>query len=239
MSMSLVLSPRLVVVTGIPGAGRSSICRELARRITNAFHMSRDMINYDGLMLVSHNSAPRLPSFEEYVSRDRVFPDAAEVIDTAFGKMTRVHHVAGSDFYLRHGQEQSLLVQERLAAEGLRVGKVPILDGFQARHISSGKMKKFLEQPKFAEFPKYLIQVVVDEKECFQRHHARAKTDPELAKRAKFGYLDWESFHAIMEKNHPFHPEGLKELPHLFLDTTGRTLEDCVEECLKYVKNGT
>lgn len=233
---NLILSPRLIVTAGIPGAGRSTLCRELAARIANAFHMSRDMINYDGLMLVAHTPTSRLPAFEEYVARDRVFPDDAQVIETAFGPMTRVHHVAGSDFYVRHGQEQSLLVQERLAAEGLAVGKVPILDGFQARHISSGKMKKFLEQPKFAAYPKYLIQIVVDEEECFRRHCERAENDPELAARAKYGYLDRESFHRLMEKNSPRIPEGLEELSHHLLDTTGRTIEDCVEECLKYIQ---
>lgn len=233
---NIILSPRLVVTAGIPGAGRSTICRELARRIANAFHMGRDMINYDGLMLVSHQPVQNLPSFEEYVARDRVFPDDAEIIETAFGPFTRVHHVAGSDFYRRHGQEQSLLAQERLAVEGLAVGKVPILDGFQARHISSGKMKKFLSQEKFAAYPKYLIQIVVDEEECFKRHLARSQTDPELAARARYGYLDRENFHKLMEKNSPRVPEGLEELPHLLLDTTGRTIEDCVEECLEYIQ---
>lgn len=234
--MSIILPPRLVATAGIPGAGRSTICRELAKRIANAFHMGRDMINYDGLMLVSHTPTPNLPSFEVYVSKDKVFPDDAEVIDTAFGKMTRVHHVAGSDFYVRHGQEQSLIVQERLAKEGLAVGKVPILDGFQARHISSGKMKKFLEQEKFNLYPKYLIWIVVDEDECFKRHIERAKTDPELAARAKYGYLDRENFHRLAVKNSPRVPDGLNELPHLFVDTTGRTIEDCVDECLNYIK---
>jgi len=235
--MNITLSPRLVVLTGIPGAGRSTICRELARRITNAFHMSRDMMNYDGLMLVSQQSTPRLPDFEQYVARDRVFPDDAEVIETAFGPMTRVHHVAGSDFYRRHGQEQSLLLQERLAQEGLVVGKVPILDGFQARHISSGKMKKFLEQEKFVAYPKRLIQVVISDDECLRRHTERSKNDPELAARAKYGYTDREQLLKINRETHPHMPEGLSELPHHFIDTTGRTVEDCVEECLKYVRS--
>ncbi len=235
--MNTILPPRLVVLTGIPGAGRSTICRELAKKITNAFHMSRDMILYDGLLLVSHTPVKNLISFEEYVAHDKVFPNDAEVIETAFGPMTRVHHVAGSDFYVRHGQEQSILIQERIALEGLSVGKVPILDGFQARHISSGKMKKFLSQEKFASYPKKLIQVVVDENECFKRHTDRAQTSRELALRAKYGYLDRENFHAIMEKNHPQVPEGLKEIPHHFLDTTGRTIEDCVNECLEYIKS--
>lgn len=237
--MDLILSPRLVVLCGIPGAGRSTLCRELAKRITNAFHMSRDMILYDGLMLVADTLTPNLPPFAEYVANDKVFPNDYETIETPFGKMTRAHHVAGSDFYKRHGQEQSLLIQERLAKEGLEAGKVPILDGFQARHISSGKMKKFLNQEKFAVFPKYLIQVVIDEEECFKRHQARAATDPELALRARYGFLNWESFHEIMEKDHPRVPEGLADLSHHLLDTTGRTVEDCVEECLEYIKRDT
>lgn len=234
--MSLTLSPRLVILTGIPGAGRSTICRELAKRIPNAFHMSRDIILYDGLMLVSHMHTPNLPKFEEYVAKDKVFPNDSEVIETVFGKMTRVHYVAGSDFYYRHGQEQSLLIQERLAEEGLKVGKVPILDGFQARHISSGKMKKFIEQQKFSAFPKCIIQVVVDDEECFRRHTERAKTDRESALRARYGYLNRANFQKIMEKNHPRVPTGLEKIPHHFLDTTGLSVEACVEECLSYIK---
>ena len=194
------------------------------------------MILYDGLMLVADTATPNLPPFTEYVVKDKVFPNDSEVIETAFGTMTRVHHVAGSDFYKRHGQEQSLLIQERLAKEGLEAGKVPILDGFQARHISSGKMKKFLGQAKFAAYPKYLIQVVVDEEECFKRHHERAAADKENALRARYGFLDWGSFHKIIARDHPRVPEGLAELPHHILDTTGRTITDCVEECLEYIK---
>ncbi|MDO8602200.1 MAG: AAA family ATPase [bacterium] len=235
--MNQNLSPRLIIFSGMPGAGRSTLCRELARQIPNAFCMSRDGILYNGLMLVNNTEVSSLPPFSEYVARDSVFPDQAENFETTFGQMTRVHHVGGSGFYLRHGQEQSLLIQEHLAEEGLRIGKVPIMDGFQARHIKTGKLKKFLAQAKFAEFPKYVIQVIVSEDEAFKRHNARAQTSKELADRARFGYLDRESFNTIMRRDHSPFPEGLDEIEHHLLDTTGKSIESCVQECLDYVSD--
>lgn len=235
--MNIVLSPRLVLVEGRGGAGRTTLSRELARRIVNAFVLTRDQVLYGGQLFLRHADTPNLPPIEEYIGR-AVLPENRKVIETPFGTMTRVDHTPPNDFHERHTKKQSYLILGRLAHDGLLTGKVPIIDGFLPQHIADGSLKKFLDQPEYAGFPKYLVHVVVDEKECFSRWQKRAEADPEAAIRGKFWAQNRKAFHELMEK-HAIRPTGLEELPHLFLDTTGRTIEDGVYECLAYIQNGS
>lgn len=235
--MSLVLEPRLVFVEGRGGAGRTTLSRELARRITNAFVLTRDQVLYGGQLFLRNADAPNLPSIDEYIGR-AVKPENIKFVETPFGTMRRVDHTPPNDFHDRHTKKQSYLIMGRLAEDGLLTGKVPIIDGFLPQHIADGSLKKFLEQPQYARFPRHLIHVVVDEEECFRRWQERAKTDPEAAIRGQFWAQNREAFRELMER-HALRPAGLNELPHLFLDTTGKTVEDCVNECLVYIQTAS
>lgn len=235
--MNLVLEPRLVVISGIPAAGKTAIAEGLARRISNAAYFSRDHIAYGGLLYVNHLAeAPTLPSFEEYVAKDKVFPNDAELIETPFGEMTLIHDSARSDFYKRHAREQGHLIQGRLAAENLRAGKVAVLDGFLPRVIESGALKRFMDQPMFSNYPKYLIFVVASDEVCLARQRTRAREDREAAMRAKTGYTEARNFSELMAKEHSKMPAGLSDFPHLLLDTSTLTPEESAERCLKYIQ---
>ena len=133
--MQHLLSPRLVVISGTPAGGKSTLAEALARNIPNAVSFSRDHVMYGGLLYVNHltERAPALPPFETYVVNDMVFPNDAEQVDTPFGPMTLVHDSARSDFYKRHAREQSYLIMGRLAEAALRARKVAIIEGFLAR----------------------------------------------------------------------------------------------------------
>lgn len=237
--MENMLSPRLVVVSGMPAAGKTTIAEELASRIPNAVHFSRDHITYGGLLYVNHlvTQTPSLPPFEEYVSRDRVFPNDAETVETPFGPMTLIHDSTRSDFYKRHAREQSYLIMGRLAEASLKVGKVAIIEGFLGRSIESGALKAFMDQKGFNTFPKYLIHVVADYKICLARQKDRAKKDKEAAIRAKTGYVVEEGFEDLMDREHPRSPKGIENIPHFILDTSSVSLEECLRQCIGYISS--
>ncbi|MDO8574175.1 MAG: AAA family ATPase [bacterium] len=235
--MNLTLKPRLVVISGIPAGGKTTIAEGLAKQITNSVYLSRDHVAYGGLLYVNHLAAtPSLLNFEEYVAKDKVFPNDAELVETPFGKMTLIHDSARSDFYKRHAREQGHLIQGRLAIENMKAGKVAILEGFLPRVIESGALKKFMDQPMFASYPKYVIHVIASDKVCLARQKVRAGKDKEAAVRAKTGYAEAENFSELMAKEHPKTPTGLMNLPHLFLDTSALSTEESVKRCLDYIQ---
>lgn len=236
--MNNILSPRLVVISGIPAAGKTTIAEALSRQIQNAIYLSRDHVAYGGLLYVNHVAeTPLLPTFEEYVAKDNVFPNDAEIVQTPFGPMTLIHDSARSDFYKRHAREQSYLIMGRLARVNLIVGKVPIIEGFLARSIQSGALKAFMNQSGFSSFPKYLIHIVADSSVCLSRQKERAIRDREAATRAKTGYLEDKKFTELMTKEHPRFPKGIEDLPHLILDTSSISPEECVKQCVKYISS--
>ena len=235
--MNLVLKPRLVVISGIPASGKTVIAEGLARRISNALYLSRDHVAYGGLLYVNHSvKTPALLPFEEYVKKDKVFPNDAEVVETPFGEMTLIHDSARSDFYKRHAREQGHLIQGRLAVENMKAGKVAIIEGFLPRVIESGALKRFMSQAMFSGYPKYLIHVVASDEVCLERQKSRSEVDEEAAVRAKTGYTDAGNFSQLMANEHPRAPRDLEDLPHLLLDTSSLQVEDAVQQCLDYIQ---
>jgi len=235
--MNFTLKPCLIVISGIPASGKTTLAERLAKQITNAVYLSRDHVAYGGLLYVNHLVAtPSLLNFEEYVAKDKVFPNDAEPVGTPFGEMILIHDSARSDFYKRHAREQGYLIQGRLAAENMKAGKVAIVEGFLPRVIESGALKRFMDQPMFVEYPKYLIYVVASDEMCLARQKARAGMDKEAAVRAKTGYTDAGNFSQLMAKEHPRAPRGLEDLPHLLLDTSVLSTEESVRRCLDYIQ---
>ena len=236
--MSKTLSPRLVVISGIPAGGKTAIAEELAKRIPNSVLLSRDHVSYGGLLYVNDRAeTPSLPPFEEYVKNDKVFPNDAERVETPFGPMTLIHDSARSDFYKRHAREQGYIIMGRVAAANMAAGKVAIIEGFLPRSIESGALKRFMDQPMFGAFPKFLIHVVADAKTLLARQKNRAVKDREAATRAKTGYLSEKGFGEFMEKEHPREPKGLKDLPHSFLETSSLSIDEAVTRCLDYISS--
>ncbi|MDO8602198.1 MAG: hypothetical protein Q7R62_03730 [bacterium] len=231
----LTLTPRLVIVSGMGVAGKSSIAQGLVRRIANAVFLGRDRILYGGLMFVNENeSAPELPAFADYVSRDNVFPANCEIVETPFGQMTSVFHDASPAFYRRHGKEQSYLVAGRVAEDNLALGKVPVVEGFLTRHWKAGTLQAFVRQAIFAPYPVRIIHVEIDLEEAYKRMLVRAKTDSEAAIRAR-PLLDKDAFMAHFRKVFQLAPTELGSLPHLLLNSTVKSVEQCVQEAFDYV----
>ena len=81
--MTLVLTPRLVLVEGRGGAGRTTISKELAQRIANAVLLTRDTILYSGQLYMRHVETPNLISIDEYIER-AVLPEYRKVVGYSF-----------------------------------------------------------------------------------------------------------------------------------------------------------
>ncbi len=228
----IVLGRRVVFISGMTAAGKSTIARGLAGTIMNGLYLSRDDILYGGLLCVNEN-APNttLPPFQEYIANDSVL---SEIIDTPFGAMRRMIHDPPSDYHARHGREQGYLVQIRLALENLKLGKVPICDGYQARHIDNGSLAKILALPEFRTYRQFLIHVVASIEECYRRLHDRGVQDEEAGIRAN-PYKDKKVFEEFIHTKQQPIPDGLKHFKHLLINTTDRSIDECVHECLEYI----
>lgn len=220
--------------------GKTVLAQNMARAIDNAIYLDRDGAMYGGLLLVNdiETESARLPSFDEYVLQDEVFPDFIETIETSFGRMRRVIHANHNDFFWRHVDRQSYLTAARFAGANLKLGKVVIIDAwFSPQDFRSGVVQAFLSQPAFGDVPRHLIFMAVELNEAFQRWHSRSADDLESNLRGKGGYLDRETFEERMKEEQPDHPEGLDKIRHLRLDTTNTSLELSLATALDYVSS--
>ena len=166
----MILPPRIVFSSGMIAAGKSTTCKNIVQEIANAFLLDRDEMIFP-LLHVVPTISEELPPFEEYVKNDRVFPDHARMVETPFGEKIQIDPV--NHYHRRHSRDQVYLIQARLAALGLSLGKVPVLDCFLMRQIEDGSLKRFIEQPVFKGYPKYHIHFVVDKEICFDRIQKR------------------------------------------------------------------
>lgn len=236
----MILEPRLIITTGMATGGKSTLAKAIVRAVDNSAYLARDDAMYAGGLVVNDITmkTPGLPSFAEYVERDTVFPDFIEEIETPFGPMHRVIHANHNDFFWRHADRQSYLLAARFAERLLELGKVVVIDTWlSGEHFKDGTVARFLGQPAFGSVPRRLIYFTVGLEEAFRRWHERAAADPESDLRGASGYLKWETFVPLMEKEQPSNPEGLEKIPHLSLDTTNISIEDALERCLTYIRS--
>ena len=236
-----ILPPRTIFITGMSCAGKSTICNEMIRKISNAFPLRRNDVIWSMMHVdVSYSGESsfsgeqnELPPFEDYVARDAVFPDNARLVETPFGKLLQV--MPRNAFYARHASPQSYLVLAKIAGAGLALDKIPVLDRFLAKHIESGTLGKYLNLPFFQGFPKFLLHFVADPEVCYERFLQRQESENQWdAARRDVHNLSKEMFvknFALKEKS----PQGLERIPHLTIDTTFKTPPECIEECLSYV----
>lgn len=213
-----LIPPRLIVTSGSSGTGKSTVLRKLVKWMSNSFILEKDSIN-QGMMHVAKTDDQRLLPFSDYVARDSVFGDNAREVETALGTMIQVD--PKNAFYGRHGRDQAYLVMERLARTNLEAGKIPIIDCATIKQIEDGTLAKFMEQPVFAPWPRYLVHfVTTDENEHYQRHVERAARDPAAAIRDKDKISSREAFHEFVTVKQPMLPEGLSRYKHLLIDNS-------------------
>ncbi|MDP3881875.1 MAG: hypothetical protein Q8Q31_03275 [Nanoarchaeota archaeon] len=230
----VTLDPRLVITSGLSATGKSTTLEEVARRISNSFILEKDAINQSMLHVVPTEDLRLLP-FDEYVKGDSVFPDHARNVETPFGEMIKIDPANG--YYGRHARDQTYIVMANIAYGNMKNGKVPLLDCIVIRQIRDGTVKKFMDQPMLADYPKYLIHFVTGEEECYQRHLARAKTNPEAAIRDAKKISSRDAFHRFVTEEQPMTPEELKKYDHLILDTSKRSPAECAREFIEYISN--
>lgn len=235
------LDPRVIFVTGMSCAGKSTVCDLLIKSIANSFPLKRN----DAIWGMMHVDAKfqgesafsgeknELPFFEEYVARDSVFPGNARWTETPFGELLQI--LPRNALYARHVSPASYLVLAKIAGAGLALGKVPVLDRFLAKHIENGAFLKFTKLPFFDGYPKFLIHFVADPEICYERFLGRqhgedqwnsSRRDTENITKAQF-----ISGFALKEKS----PGGIQRISHLMIDTTDKTPKTCAEHCLEFV----
>lgn len=232
------LEPCLVVFTGMAAAGKSTIGKEIARRVLNVVYFDRDPGMW-AMLTTRTASTENLPSFWDYVRHD-LLPHQTKLIGTFMGPMLKICH--RGDFFRRHVDCQSYLVLAAYAAELVRLRKVVIVEPFLQNMIEDGSLKRFLELECFSNLPRRVIHFVADMRVLFERHRERMASsnfgDDERSARTMFSTADFEAFEREMQATHSGEPKGLKEIPHLTLDTTGRSIDECVFLCIRYIKNG-
>ncbi|MEK6889157.1 MAG: hypothetical protein AABW80_03555 [Nanoarchaeota archaeon] len=235
------LKPCVIFSSGIMAVGKTSVMTALAKRISNAFYLDRDDIN-QGNSYVSPTHTDELPDFEKYVAHAGIYPDHMHKVVTPFGQMWKVDpHNA---FYRRHLRDQSYFVQMHLARTNLEAGKVPIIDCITTRQIQDGTLKKIIDSGFFSSHPSYLIHFACDEDECYDRAVARSKADEAARKRVDLirgngrtasPTSSRESFHRFMTEEQPMIPKELRTHPHLLINTSGKKVSQCVDECLNHL----
>ncbi len=228
------LEPRLVVLSGVAGTGKSTMVEELVKRVPNAFVLEKDVINQTS-MYVRPTSQGKLPPFEEYVKGDKVFPNNVREVDTPVGKMLQVDPV--NEFYGRHGRDQAYMIMTGIAEGNLQRGKIPVIDCMVIRQIQDGTVGKFMEQKAFSHNPRYLIHVTADEEELYSRLLKRSQVDPVATKRYKKQLTSREAFHTFVTETQPLVPKELSQYRHLLINTSKYTPEECAHQCLEYISH--
>ncbi len=229
-----ILKPRLVIITGISCTGKTTLRNGLLEEIANSFVLDKDSIN-QGILHVLPTQSKKLPSFEDYVKQDNVFPNCAREVQTPFGKMIQVD--PRNDFYERHGKKNTYMVKAKIASDNLKRGKVPVIDCFPIDYIQNMQLKAFMDQDIFKDYQKYLIHCTFEEEAGYQRHVHMMEIDEEFARRNKgTGKFDTrEQFHIFVTQKQPPVPKELAEYEHLLIDTTKYSPGQCVDLALNYI----
>lgn len=232
------LEPMLIILTGIPATGKTETRKELMLMISNSFVLEKDLIN-QGILHVIKDNNPKLLPFEEYVKGDDVFPNCIRQTKTSFGDMMRID--PKNAFYLRHGKFQTYLIMQKLAAENLNNGKVPIIDCFPISYLINGSLQIFMNHHFFDSYQKHLIHFTADLDDLFLRYVERAKLDEEAARRDidKIGQdpykPDRDLFDRFVTEKQPPVPQELENYKYLLINTSRGTSKQCARQCLDYL----
>jgi predicted kinase len=226
------LEPRLVVLSGLAGTGKSTIVTEVVKELSNSFVLEKDPIN-QATLLVKPTSQGKLPPFETYVAEDTIFPYHARDVETPFGKMIEID--PKNEFYGRHGRDQCYMIMARIAVTNLDLGKIPIIDCFVERQIRDGSLGRFMDQPSFSVYPRYLIHVTADEDDLYQRLANRAQQDPKAAVRDEKNISSKERFHQFLTEEQQLVPQELKNYEHLLINTTRTNPQNSAKALVDYI----
>lgn len=225
----MTLEPRLIISAGMPAAGKSTNCQEIVRRIENAVYLDRDTIIEGGLLYANPAKGEGLLPFHQYLGEEPV-----SEIETPFGPMVYMGWDRG--YYYRHAEWPSRMAVGHQAAQSLRLGKVPIFDCFLAEDVNNGTVERFMSWKIFEGHPVHLLYFVVEPEVCRERMIKRAEMDEEAARRTK---ILLELFESEIQARHTLNSEGeaFVRRAGLIIDTTNRSAEECLQECLDYISS--
>jgi RNase adaptor protein for sRNA GlmZ degradation len=227
-----ILNPSLVIVTGVAGTGKSTTVKLAVEQIANSFILEKDPMNEAGMHVVPTKQY-KLPTFQDYVQADNVYPNNIREVETPFGHMLLVDPV--NEFYGRHGRDQTFLTMAEIARTNLKLGKVPIIDCMVIRQIQDGTVQKFLDQKAFKEYSTHLIHITADEDELFDRLTSRAKVDPISVKRYEKQISSRVHYHEFVTKDQPLVPEELQRYSHHIINTSHLSRDECARELIDYI----
>jgi hypothetical protein len=149
--------------------------------------------------------------------------------------MIQVDPVNG--FYGRHVRDQTYIVIANIASMNMAVGKIPFIDCMTIRQLRDDTVRRFMEQPAFVGYPRYLVHFVCEEDECYQRCVRRAQTDPHAAVRDAKKIVSREAFHKFVTEEQPMLPKELARYKHLVINTSEGNPTECAEKLIEYIQN--
>lgn len=231
---SEILTPRLVIATGIAGTGKSTTLNDLSRLVPNSFILDKDLLN-QSLLHLSMQRFPKIPPVEAYLSQSGIDLSRTPRAETPFGEMYQID--PGTEYYYRHVRNQVYITMIALAGYNLRLGKIPIIDCLVIRDIITGTVRSFMDQDVFFGYPQYLIHFIADEEQCYQRLVHRAAIDRQAAKRDGDKISSKEAFHHFLTEVQPMIPSELAQYKHLLINTSNGTPFSCAQKCLYYISN--
>lgn len=208
------LSPRLIVVTGRAGSGKSTTMQPVCLAIDNAVIFDKDVFNKAYLQV-------------PVGMRDSVSNGGNQRFRPLLEQMNKIG--LDSKYYRLHVQPQTYLAMEALAWANMVLGKVAILDSLPPHQFRSGEIQNLADRVR-GNYPVYLIHFMAEEQDCYERLVARGE------ERDLHRISSSEAFNAFLERE-PMLPPELLKIPHLEINTSEMTPSRCIAACLNHVRD--
>ena len=206
--------PTLIIATGIPGTGKSTVLKEFCRRNPSTFYLEKDQLN-QAFLVVRPTSQGQIPSIEQTLEEYEKSGKVKPYIFFNGEEMKEVSYL--SEFYGRHVRDQTYIGFKKIAEQNLELGKSPVIDCFVSRQAKDHTLAGFMAQ--LNNHPIALAHFTVNENILRQRLEERASNDPYAAERDKGKLLNDESWNKFLDEQPVIWPE-MRFYNHAVIDTS-------------------
>jgi adenylate kinase len=199
-------NPTLILGTGICASGKTTVLREVNKRVYDTFLIDKDIINDTFLSTVGTENT--------LLGRYKIKGPKIQRKD---------------DYYHRNVKFQSYQYMLEIARQNIEMGKNPIIDGNYTNEIQSGYFDELLF-PFFEpiEHVTKIVHFYADENTIRKRiEEKRLERDLDKIESDK----SWQCF----LKSQPIIPKQIENYSHLKVNTD-EPLENCVSKVLNYLK---